>query len=119
MPDAKQVAEVRSPRGLYALLDDFTELMGFINSTLPYYVNAGSSYMICVDGTSSDAGYGIINLDFKLDASPGNDNWAKPTPITFQTNIVTIGLPNGTATNTLVGAITTTVNGVGTTSWAT
>ena len=24
-PDAKQVAEVRSPRGLYALLDDFTE----------------------------------------------------------------------------------------------
>ena len=25
MPDARQVAEVRSPRGLYALLDDFTE----------------------------------------------------------------------------------------------
>ena len=25
VPDAKQVAEVRSPRGLYALLDDFTE----------------------------------------------------------------------------------------------
>jgi len=25
VPDAKQVAEIRSPRGLYALLDDFTE----------------------------------------------------------------------------------------------
>ncbi len=71
-----------------------------VNSTLTYYVNAGSSYMICVDGTSSDAGYGIINLDFKLDASPGNDYWASPTPIIFQTNIATISMPNGTATNT-------------------
>jgi hypothetical protein len=70
-----------------------------VNSALTYYVNAGATYMICVDGTSSDAGYGIINLDFKLDASPGNDYWANPTPIIFQTNIATISMPNGTATN--------------------
>ena len=71
---------------------------GYIPST-SVYVTAGTSYMIEVDGTTTGANYGFINLDLNMTSSPGNDNFANATVIPFTTNDNTIPLPNGTATN--------------------
>ena len=68
------------------------------------YINAGNSYMLDVDGTTSDQGYGLFNLDMCLVSSPPNDNFTNATSFAFQTNYSLISLSNGIVTNIVMTA---------------
>ena len=68
------------------------------------YINAGNSYMLDVDGTTSDQGYGLFNLDMCLVSSPPNDNFTNATIFAFQTNYSLISLSNGIVTNVAMTA---------------
>ena len=61
------------------------------------YLSAGTRYKLCVDGSSQDTGLGMggINLDITFVPCPPNDNWAGPTPVTLQTNVLTGTVPDG------------------------
>ena len=83
-----------------------TAPIGQTGSIPAFYVTAGTPYMICVDGTTlgQDPGYGIINLELAMNASPPNDDWANATPLVMQTNYFPLTLPNGITTNVTVTA---------------
>src|SRR5208282_5721256 len=69
---------------------------GYIAAT---YLTSGTPYMVCVDGTTLDQGYGLVNLEISSIASPGNDAFVNAAPIPFTTNYMPYALPNGIVTN--------------------
>jgi Concanavalin A-like lectin/glucanases superfamily/Chitobiase/beta-hexosaminidase C-terminal domain/Immunoglobulin domain len=72
-------------------------LNGAVNS---FYCTAGTTYRICVDGTSLDAGMGGINLNVTFIPVPPNDNWAAATQVPLVASLISSNLPNGTASYT-------------------
>ncbi|HQL77284.1 MAG TPA: chitobiase/beta-hexosaminidase C-terminal domain-containing protein [Verrucomicrobiota bacterium] len=80
-----------------------------VSSVLSYAVTAGSSYMICVDGTSSDAGYGLIDLALQINAIPYNDVFPGPM-LAFATNTVLESVAEFTVTNFLYTATAVSAN---------
>ena len=80
-----------------------------VNSILSYGVTAGNTYMVCVDGTSSDAGFGFIDLALQINAIPYNDVFPGAM-LAFATNAVLETVAEFTVTNLLYTATAVSAN---------